>query len=141
MDYFSESTDRGKLYINYPTVESFKHFKSIPDEEYLFRKIHIDDFNDRSYKQIVGEESCCTDLRRYSREDFNYIISESIKKAEYIETQKLSENIRKSYANINEKCLLERKNDTFEEEKVIPVLNTSLYFICDYNIKLITMSD
>ena len=35
LEYFSESTENGKLYINYPSVESFKHIKSFPDYEYV----------------------------------------------------------------------------------------------------------
>lgn len=42
-DYFSESTDEGKLYINYPMVEACKHFKDIPDDEYITRAVSIDD--------------------------------------------------------------------------------------------------
>lgn len=29
--YFDNETENGKLYINYPMMESLKHFKSIPD--------------------------------------------------------------------------------------------------------------
>ena len=31
LEYFKESSDMGKLYINYPMVESFYHMKTIPD--------------------------------------------------------------------------------------------------------------
>ena len=33
LQFFVESSDMGKLYLNYPMVESFYHMKSIPDEE------------------------------------------------------------------------------------------------------------
>ena len=33
-EYFTESTDMGKLYINYPMIEAFYHMKSIPDVDY-----------------------------------------------------------------------------------------------------------
>ena len=39
--YFRESSDMGKLYINYPMVESFYHMKAIPDTEYDLSLIHI----------------------------------------------------------------------------------------------------
>ncbi len=128
MNYFSESTDKGKLYINYPSVESFKHFKFILDKEYLLRQIHIDDFIDKSYKQIVDEESCCTDLRKYKREDFNYIILENIKKAEFIEKKKISEDVLQSYSRINENNLFEEISKILMEKRFIPILNTSLFF-------------
>ena len=33
-EYFTESSDMGKLYINYPMVEAFYHMKSIPDNDF-----------------------------------------------------------------------------------------------------------
>lgn len=32
--YFTDSTDMGKLYINYPMIESYQHFKPFPDADY-----------------------------------------------------------------------------------------------------------
>ena len=34
MRYFVESTDMGKLYLNYPMIEAFYHMSNIPDPEY-----------------------------------------------------------------------------------------------------------
>ena len=34
LEYFKESSDMGKLYINYPMVEAFYHMRSIPDEDF-----------------------------------------------------------------------------------------------------------
>lgn len=141
MNYFSESTDKGKLYINYPSVESFKHLKSIPDENFLTKYIHINDIIENGYKKIVGNESFCTDLKKYSRKHFDYIISENIKKAEYIETQNISASVLEADSNINESNLLNKINQTFVEQGMIPILNTSLYFIYEYNINLIGKLD
>ena len=32
--FFDNETEHGKLYINYPMIESFKHFKKIPDKDF-----------------------------------------------------------------------------------------------------------
>lgn len=34
LDYFSDETENGKLYINYPMIESLKYTKEIPDANY-----------------------------------------------------------------------------------------------------------
>ncbi len=39
--YFCDSTDVGKLYINYPMIESYQHLNAIPDVEYENRKISV----------------------------------------------------------------------------------------------------
>lgn len=34
LDFFSDETENGKLYINYPMIESLKYTKEIPDANY-----------------------------------------------------------------------------------------------------------
>ncbi len=35
---FADAADMGKLYINYPMIESYQHMKAVPDEDYVERK-------------------------------------------------------------------------------------------------------
>ena len=35
VNHFTESTDMGKLYLNYPMVEAFYHMTKIPDHDYI----------------------------------------------------------------------------------------------------------
>lgn len=43
LDFFDNETEHGKLYINYPMIESFKHFKSIPDLDFNTYKVYKKD--------------------------------------------------------------------------------------------------
>ena len=54
---FADSTDMGKLYLNYPMIESYLHLKSIPDEEYINRKILVSLQPGDKYKSLVRAES------------------------------------------------------------------------------------
>lgn len=54
---FEDSTDMGKLYLNYPMIESYLHLKSIPDEEYMNRKIPVSLQPGDRYKGLVKSES------------------------------------------------------------------------------------
>ena len=51
--FFEDSTDMGKLYLNYPMIESYLHLKSIPDEEYIHRKIPVSIQQGNKYKSMV----------------------------------------------------------------------------------------
>lgn len=51
---FSDSTDMGKLYINYPMVEAYLDFNNIPDEGFLNRKIEASLKNGDEYKNRVS---------------------------------------------------------------------------------------
>ena len=54
---FADLTDMGKLYLNYPMIESYLHLKSIPDEEYINRKIPVSLQPGDKYKGVVKSES------------------------------------------------------------------------------------
>ena len=62
LDYFSESTDEGKLYINYPMIEACKHFSDLPDAGYMSRYVSVEDIG--PYKQIVGKVSRFQNYKR-----------------------------------------------------------------------------
>lgn len=54
---FSDATDMGKLYINYPMIESYQHFKAIPDCDFAERKIPVSLQPGSRYKELVGRET------------------------------------------------------------------------------------
>lgn len=47
----------GKLYINYPMLESYQHLWSLPDNDYAERKISVSLQPGRKYKALVKNES------------------------------------------------------------------------------------
>lgn len=54
---FMDSTDMGKLYINYPMIESYQHLCSLPDRNYSARKIPVSLQPGKKYKSLVKKES------------------------------------------------------------------------------------
>lgn len=56
-NYFTDAADVGKLYINYPMIESYQHLKIIPDDEYENRKIPVSLRPGKRYKAMVNRES------------------------------------------------------------------------------------
>ena len=55
--YFCESTDHGKLYLNYPMAESFYHMPTIPDTGYLNKTVPMRILRDHAYKALVNLET------------------------------------------------------------------------------------
>ena len=45
LDFFSDETDNGKLYINYPMIESIRYTKELPDKDY--------------FRYTVSRTDCC----------------------------------------------------------------------------------
>jgi hypothetical protein len=138
LSYFNESTDNGKLYINYPMAESFKHIKSIPDSDYKERAVDFSVLSSGKYKELVSKESKFTDINIYSKQIFNSIIIHNIRKAYYITKSEYDiEDIKAGYYELEPIEILKKQNYVLINSKQIYVLNTCLFYICDYNIKLI----
>lgn len=56
-EYFSDVADMGKLYINYPMIESYQHLKTLPDIDYSQRKILVSLQPGKKYKSLVYDET------------------------------------------------------------------------------------
>ena len=50
LGYFADSTDHGKLYINYPMMQSYKDLESLPDDGFADRQVLVDDV--KEYKKF-----------------------------------------------------------------------------------------
>lgn len=54
---FVDAADMGKLYINYPMIESYQHLKALPDCDYAERNIPVSLQPGRKYKALVDNET------------------------------------------------------------------------------------
>lgn len=68
MQFFVESSDMGKLYLNYPMVEAFYHMKSIPDENYNDYVVSLVELSEGTYKQRVNQENRNHDYSKFITE-------------------------------------------------------------------------
>ena len=132
--YFVESSDMGKLYINYPMVESFYHMKSIPDDEYNSRFATIEELKDKNYKHRVGMENCNHDYRKFAKDKpkCNTVIRQNIEKGFLLcgvddPREPLPDSVK----------ILSVQLDSIENDQRMAVLCTCAFYIVDYNPKLI----
>lgn len=64
INFFSEETDKGKVYVSYPMVESLKHIGDYDN----FRDLTVDCKKNIKYKNVV-HESCLKELAQFSKYD------------------------------------------------------------------------
>lgn len=129
---FDDSADEGKLYINYPMLESFRHLKSLHDSEFKDRHVPISKFP--MYKHIVGEE-CDTmlkDVKNYDKETFEAIINMHLKKANFILSGKYELPPVDEFESWEGADILRAQQKKIEKENSVFVLNTSLFNVVDY---------
>lgn len=53
--YFMDVTDVGKLYLNYPMVESYQHFDGMPDEQFEHTYVSVTVQPGKEYKALVRD--------------------------------------------------------------------------------------
>ncbi|MDR3601631.1 MAG: hypothetical protein P4L49_14315 [Desulfosporosinus sp.] len=133
-EYFVESTNMGKLYLNYPMVESFYHMSSIPDDRYNDYVATLDELREGIYKIRVNRENRNHDYRKFAvnLEECNVVIQQNISKAQRIIHEETDLEYIPEQAHI-----LKAQLDLLSEEHKVAVLSTCPFFIPDYNPALI----
>ena len=128
-EFFDNETENGKLYINYPMMESFKHFKSIPDEDFNNYKISKEEC--LKYKKIVGDVSCIKHFNDITLPILGIMIKQVLDKYGVISKKKL--NNYETYLNeFSQSNLLHLQNKSLSKDGKIFVLNTSILWGLDY---------
>lgn len=135
LEHFQESSDMGKLYINYPMVESFYHMKSIPDDAYNSYIATLDELKKKLYKTRVASENRNHDYRKFAvnKDECNTVIKQNIEKAHLISGFKNSVEVDTEEALE----ILSRQLTKLDQEQALSILCTCVFYIADYNSKLI----
>jgi len=131
-EFFTESSDMGKLYINYPMVEAFYHMKSIPDANYNSYKVTLQELKEGKYKERVNRENRNHDYTKFAvnRTECNTVIKQNIAKAQWL----------CSVGNdtpINHSKVLQSQLDCIKEQQSLFVLCTCAFYVLDYNPNLL----
>lgn len=128
--FFVESSDMGKLYLNYPMVEAFYHMKSIPDEDYNGYTASLEELRSHKYKERVTSENRNHSYAKFAvtKEECNMVIEQNIEKAWLIsEAERLMENISSFLPDSVDILKAQLKN--LDEHQLVSVLCTCvLYF-------------
>ena len=130
LKYFSDSSNHGKLYINYPMMQSYKHFASLPDDTFAARQVKISDCS--QYKRLVGEMSGFTDINSYSYVTFVSLIVHHLRKANLLLSGNYITPSCEEYLTWNGADIYNCQCRFVKNSESIFVLNTSLFLGVDY---------
>ncbi len=128
--YFCDSTAQGQLYINYPMMQSYKHFSRLPDPS--FRELNVDLSEIRDYKRIVGEASAYTDLAKYDYKTFYSIAAHHLMKFNYLTDGSYRLPSCEEYLDFDYIKLYDYERDLFFKKESISVINTCIFVLCDF---------
>lgn len=138
VSFFVETSDMGKLYLNYPMVEAFYHMKSIPDEAYNSYNATLDELRNRRYKERVNRENRNHNYSKFARtkEECNIVIGQNIEKAWILSGEELigDETVKSIPSSLT---VLKAQLRRMDEKQLVSVLCTCVFYIADYNRKLL----
>lgn len=101
---FSDATDMGKLYINYPMIESYQHLKAIPDCDFAERKISVSLQPGSRYKELVGQETVIRKLV-----DFPHRVDDLLNEHFQITSEDIRNRCCEDILNFSEAAHIEEK--------------------------------
>lgn len=132
--YFVESSDMGKLYINYPMVEAFYHMASIPDPDFDSYYATLDELIAGEYKARVNRENRNHDYRKFAatKEECNIVIGQNISKSWRLVENDPGDNLLPAQVE-----MLAAQLNCIQSDRRVAVLSTCAFFIPEYNPKLI----
>ena len=130
LNYFNDSADHGKLYINYPMMQSYKHFAGLPDDTFAYRSVSIKECH--NYKRIVGDQSNYTDINSYNHVTFVSLMVHHMRKANYLLTGKYVLPSVKEYLNWNLVDIFDVQVGNLDSKIPISVLNTCIFIPVDF---------
>lgn len=131
LEYFDESSENGKLYINYPMSESFYHMKSIPDPDYNSYTVSMQELKEKTYKSRVQKESWHHDYRKFAqtREECTTVIVQNIKKALMMTGNPVFDDAFPPPSS----QIIKAQSRKLHQENCVYVLCTCVFYISDYN--------
>lgn len=151
IEFFSDETDNGKLYVSYPMIESIKCTQKLPDEHFFEYKASREDCSD--FKNYVSNKYTyykSTDFMQFTidkktnelrpiskeretsvKENWKYLKEQNIKKANYIcyEVFDYPENKE----SINQKKIFNSELEKYVQPKnEVSILNAFPLFLFEY---------
>lgn len=129
--YFDSSTENGKLYINYPMMQSYRHFSCLPDDS--FKDLYALKSETKDYKELVNDVSKFKNIMHHSYQLFVSIAYHHLKKLNYIINGEYAlPNINFAYKWKQEDLFDIQMNEMARNGRVY-VINTFSLFLIDYN--------
>lgn len=135
--YFVESSDMGKLYLNYPMVEAYYHMKSIPDPEYDSYTVSLEELTNHTYKGRVNRENRNHDYRKFGvgKNENDIVIRQNIAKAWRIAKSGVSDPPPITPPEAED--VLRQQLEMLSTMNILSVLCTCVFYIADYNPNLL----
>lgn len=132
--YFTDETDPsiGKLYVNYPMLESFRSCDSVFDEQYRHELVKLEDI--KYFKRYVATKKMVRKhLKDYDKNDFMQLAKQNVYKLKWMYLGEWDKMPYSEYLSRSQQTsILTAQMRMIDDDRCVAVLNTSLFLILDY---------
>jgi hypothetical protein len=136
LEFFTESTDKGRLYINYPMVEGLYHLRKLPDYSFKNRKVTKDELVLHKYKSRVNNESMYSQFSQYNTDVLSDIIKENLRKMNHVLTSHYClKTVECDYQTLKQVAIEQTK--MWDTDNECYVLGTCLFYYLENYPKMI----
>ena len=131
IEFFDDSTTNGKLFINYPMLESVRHLSELPDDSFKDRTISCNELV--NYKDIVAKNNKYCDYKKYNYTLVISIVVHHLKKLNFILTGEYCLPTYEDYYLLDYLKLFDEQINVMSKRNLIYVINTSVMLLIDFN--------
>lgn len=133
--YFTNETDPaiGRLYINYPMMESFRFCNGFDDEDFIKARISIAQMHE--FKKLASQKKLAgIKVDSYTKDNFADLIRLNLRKLHsmYISVSPIWPSYREYIEESKGEHILQKQFDLVNAEQVLYVLNSSIFMLIDY---------
>ncbi|WP_432648325.1 hypothetical protein [Mitsuokella sp.] len=137
---FTDSTEMGRLYINYPMVESFFHFRSLEDQSFLDEMFTLEQIQSGgAYKAYVNRLTCIHHLYDVGQKELAHMIRLILMKIERICQEEHGFDGKDLTEKLQEVAAIQMLR--LSERQAMFVLNTCVLFVYEYNPRMLEWLD
>ena len=130
---FDNETEFGKLYINYPMMESLRDHNNFDLINYLSRHVALENLSSDSYKDYIKKNGYKKNLDKMTIRHFKKLSKLNITKTNHIlNNKKEMPDFNDYYRISNQMLILDKQISQKNSKNEIYVLNTCMMFIVDY---------
>ena len=134
LEFFDNETEHGKLYVNYPMMESYRDSDDFFDNSYRDRLVSLDVLFGKGYKELVSSRKLAN-LRseQISEGQFNSLTYMNVCKLNWMKNHIWEKPLYDDFmVQSRQDAILKLEYDFCRSLKSVAVLNTLLFFIIDY---------
>lgn len=133
VNFFNDEIEFGKLYINYPMMESFRDHTNFNIKDFLNRKVKIDGLTSEIYKSYITQNGYKRNIANMTIRHFKLLSKMNIIKSNFIINNSKTMPEYSNFEHIsNQLNILMKQIEIKNSTNSIFVLNTCMMFIIDY---------